>query len=82
MKEKVLGGTPRASSSQLGLWLSLPLSAAAAPAVEATVFNRRGMLRPIHPGCAEQDPRTALIDTQEGDVSPRTFAWHREHGEV
>lgn len=45
------------------MWLSLPVCAAAE---EATVFNRRGMLRPILPGCAEKDPRTILIDTQEG----------------
>lgn len=48
------------------MWLSLPVCAAAEPAEEATVFNRGGMLRPILLGRAEKDPRTVLIDTQEG----------------
>lgn len=59
-------GAPRASYSQLGVWLSLPVSTAAAPAGKATVFDRRGMLRPIFPGRTEKDPRAVLIDTQEG----------------
>lgn len=65
---------------RVAAWLSLPVSAAAAPAGVVAVFNRKGMLRPILPEHAERDPRTVLIDTRERDDSLRTVAWRRERG--
>jgi hypothetical protein len=61
--------------------LSLPASAAAEPAGEVAVFDRRKGHAQTHSSKAiERDPRSPLIDTLESAVSPRTLGVSRSMG--